>query len=706
MKDASLAKRTCVVIAMTDAIPAPPAVAMRLFQATSSARTSVDEVVAILAADPAMAARVVSLCRRCNRGVSGDVDTLERTVILLGFEEIRAAAISIEICGILDADSSSDFLVGLRRHAVLTASIARVAAERIPGLGDLEPSTGFLAGLLHDLGHLVLATAIPGPLERLAESATLLDAEFNDTLLRVIGIDGSMIGERIARRWDLPGFLHAVVTSAGRGPAAIGDTEHRRLELLVGFADAIARRCSPDSIGRRPGVGTIREYEAALGLDKVDLKTLLPDAVAMATASASLLGLEEGSFTQMCVERFGEARAGCDPCEEGLGSFEYVPTAGSHETSETAWFLARVAVADARIEVETAMLESARRVDPKALMRIAFRRSDQWIGSQPEEGMELGLSEDPSDWLRGAFADLNGDSSSHRFGVPMDGLMIGLCSRSAPEPELAAAWRSIHHQIQRYEQLELICEQKVAAARREVEASQRIATLDADATLAEISAGAAHEMNNPLAVISGRAQVLYGRSGDALVDSGIEEIVMQTRVLSGIVQGLHRHATGAVITAETTTSGRLLEKCVEAARSEISDKARVIVQGDETEVGLCVDVRRIAEIAIEAVRNASDDKEDVCICMRSSIDATDCRWSLLVEDDGLGFGHAALEHAFDPFFSQKTAGRRTGLGLAVVRRIAEAHGGSASVHNRVQGGGCLVVSLPILKPGRIDSNAA
>ena len=273
MKDASLAKRTCVVIAMTDAIPAPPAVAMRLFQATSSARTSVDEVVAILAADPAMAARVVSLCRRCNRGVSGDVDTLERTVILLGFEEIRAAAISVEICGVLGADSSSDFLVGLRRHAVLTASIARVAAERIPGLGDLEPSTGFLAGLLHDLGHLVLATAIPGPLERLAESATLLDAEFNDTLLRVIGIDGSMIGERIARRWDLPGFLHAVVTSAGRGPAAIGDTEHRRLELLVGFADAIARRCSPDSIGRRPGVGTIREYEAALGLDKVDLKT-------------------------------------------------------------------------------------------------------------------------------------------------------------------------------------------------------------------------------------------------------------------------------------------------------------------------------------------------------------------------------------------------------------------------------------------------
>jgi|GEM_PF-3324514 len=706
MNDASLAKRAHVVIAMTEAIPSPPAVAMRLFEATSSAHTSVDEVVAILAADPAMAARVVSLCRRCNRGVSGDVETLERTVILLGFEEIRAAAISAEICEVLGTDSSNNFLVGLRRHAVLTASIARVVAERIPGLGDLEPSTAFLGGLLHDLGHLLLATAIPEPLERLAESATLLDAEFNDTLLRVIGVDGAMVGDRIARRWNLPDFLHAVVSSAGRGPAAIGDTAHRRLELLVGFADAIARRCSPDSIGRHPSIETIREYEAALGLAKVDIETLLPEAVAMATGSASLLGLEAGLFTRMLFERFGDARAEFSRFGERHDSVKCVPAAPLNESSVTAWFLDLVAVADARIEVEIAMLESARRVDPKATMRIAFRRSEQWIGSQPGSSVELGLSDDPSDWLRGTGAELDGGLSSHMIGVPMDGLMIGLRSRSAPEPELAAAWQSIHHQVRRYEQLELICEQKVAAARREVEASQRIATLDADATLAEISAGAAHEMNNPLAVISGRAQILYGRSGDALVDSGIEEIAMQAKVLSGIVQGLHRHATGAVIKAETTTSGRLLEKCAEAARSEISENAQIIVQGDKTEVGLCVDVRRIAEIAIEAVRNASDDKEDVCICMRSSIDATDGRWSLLVEDDGLGFGQAALEHAFDPFFSQKTAGRRTGLGLAVVRRIAEAHGGSASVHNRVQGGGCLVVSLPILKPGRIDSNAA
>ena len=132
-------------------------------------------------------------------------------------------------------------------------------------------------------------------------------------------------------------------------------------------------------------------------------------------------------------------------------------------------------------------------------------------------------------------------------------------------------------------------------------------------------------------------------------------------MLSRIVRGLHRHATGAAITTGSTTSVRLLEACVEAARSEISEMARIVVQGDEREVELCVDVRRITEIAIEAVRNASEDKEDVCIRMRGSIDPLDRRWSLWFEDDGPGFGRAALEDVFDPFFSQKTAGRRTGL---------------------------------------------
>ncbi|MDG2020469.1 MAG: HDOD domain-containing protein [Phycisphaerales bacterium] len=706
MKDASLAERVRKVIGRIDAIPAPQAVALRLFEATSSARTSADEVVAILASDPALAVRVVSLCRRCNHGLSAEVDSLEQAVVLLGFEEIRAAVLSIEICGLLGTRELDGIAIGLRRHAVLTASIARIAAQRLPGLDDIEPSTAFLAGLLHDLGHLVLVTAIPEPMESLAESATLLDSDFNDTLRRVIGVDGDTVGARVARNWHLPGFLEAVVSSAGRGPAGIVDSEHRRLELLVGFADAVARRRGPESIGRRPGVGTIRAYEEALGCSNVDLDSWLPEAVEMATESASMLGLEVESFTRAILHASSERRHDLEGLSDRGDPVAAASPVNSSESAETAWFLNRVAAAESRVEVEAAMLDSALRSDPAASMRIAFRRGDRWIGSRAEGDANLDRTEDPAEWLKKTTGEGDEVPAIVILGVPEDGLMIGLGSKSPPGPSLVMAWKATHQQARRFERLEAAWEEALLAARQEVESARRIARLDADASLAEIAAGAAHEMNNPLTVISGRAQILCGRSGDSFVDAGIEEIAMQTKILSRIVRGLHQHATGAAIAIEATSSRRVLEACAEAARSKISEQARIVVQSEEREVGLCVDVRRIAEIAIEAVRNACEGKEDVCIRIRGSIDSLDGRWSLLVEDDGPGFGHAALEHAFDPFFSQKTAGRRTGLGLTVVRRIAEAHGGSALVHNRTEGGGCLVVSLPIQSPDEMTRTAA
>ena len=108
-----------------------------------------------------------------------------------------------------------------------------------------------------------------------------------------------------------------------------------------------------------------------------------------------------------------------------------------------------------------------------------------------------------------------------------------------------------------------------------------------------------------------------------------------------------------------------------------------------------MDVRRIVELIVEACRNALEAHEGARIRLRTSSDAVDGRWSLQVEDDGPGFGREALDHAFEPFFSLKPAGRRAGLGLAVVKRVVEAHGGTVAVRNLPDGGGCLMATFPI-----------
>ena len=73
------------------------------------------------------------------------------------------------------------------------------------------------------------------------------------------------------------------------------------------------------------------------------------------------------------------------------------------------------------------------------------------------------------------------------FGLPQDGLMIGLDSNSSPGPSLVAAWKWSHEHARRFERLESAGEEAVLAARQEIESARRIAKLDADATLAELS---------------------------------------------------------------------------------------------------------------------------------------------------------------------------------------------------------------------------
>ncbi len=707
MRDASLEDRAKAVITRIERLPTPSVVAVRLLQATQSTETAVRDVVGIVSQDPAMAARVLSLCRRCHRGLSVEVDSIERAVVLLGFDELRSAALSVELTGLLGRPQHDGVGVRLRRRAVLVASLARLAADRLPALDAIEPAAAFLAGLLHDLGHLALHAAIPDALERIAESATLGDADFDATLRRVVGIDGPLAGERVAMRWGLPLSLRRSI-----GPAGHDDATRRGggcgggggLERLVALADVVVRRHGLGAIGRRPTEAMAREIEAALGLDADALDAILPEAVEFASHSAELLGLHQEPSEAVLVRTLADANAELDRMRR-----RYVAAMERKNESSNAGpgdFLQSVDASEGQAAVRRAIVDDLRRRHRDVGVALAWRDDSGWWGGDDATQIPL-KDEDPRGWLRSRLGGARPEDAEAVtvLGGIDDELLVATALKVEVSGDVLAAWRSVISAACRIESLQGL-NAAVALVRRDVaEDVREDARRQAESAVAEIVAGAAHEMNNPLTVISGRAQLLRGRSADPLVADAVEEIVEAGRRLAGIVSGLHRHAVATRLRWTDLDGSTFVEQAAAAAQKQVRGLGRLDVIDEAGPVPLRIDVRRIVDVIVEACRKAREAHDGARIRIRTSSDAADGRWSVQVEDDGPGFGREALDHAFEPFFSLKPAGRRAGLGLAVVKRVIEAHGGTVVVANRPEGGGCLMVSLPI-RTREMDRNAA
>ncbi len=694
MRDASLEDRARAVIGRIERLPTPSVVAVRLLQATESTETAVRDVVGIVSQDPAMAARVLSLCRRCHRGLSVEVDSIERAVVLLGFDELRAAALSVELTGLLGEAGVEGVGARLRRRAVVVASLARLAADRVPMLDDIEPAAAFLAGLLHDLGHLALHAAIPEALERIADSATLGDTDFDATLRRVVGVDGPMAGEQVASRWGLPSALRRTIGPSGHDDGVTRGVA-QRLEKLIALADVVTRRHGIGVIGRRPSEGSARELETALGLSPDALDGVLPEAVELAGRSADLLGLNREPSEAMLVRTLSEANAELDRMRRRFVAASAVGE--RRRASSAAPFLDAVDATEGLAAVQAAIVADIRNRHPEARVGIAWRAFDRWQAVDHVGTPAIPLRE-PGVWLREQVAQMTSatDGAACRVvGGEGDELLIVIAPAIEIPPDVATAWRSLFMAARRIEELQSVADTTAMVRADEIDRLRTEARRTADSAVAEIVAGAAHEMNNPLTVISGRAQLLRGRSADPLIEDAIEEIVDAGRRLAGIVSGLHRHAVAVDLRATEIESSALVEQAAAAAQRLVRGLGPVDVADDAGPVRLCVDVRRIVEVVVEACRNALEAHEGARIRLRTSSDAVDGRWSLQVEDDGPGFGREALDHAFEPFFSLKPAGRRAGLGLAVVKRVVEAHGGTVAVRNLPDGGGCLMATFPI-----------
>ena len=215
--------------------------------------------------------------------------------------------------------------------------------------------------------------------------------------------------------------------------------------------------------------------------------------------------------------------------------------------------------------------------------------------------------------------------------------------------------------------------------------------------LAELAAGAAHELNNPLAVISGRAQLLAEAEQNQEKKQILQQIQQNANEASDIIEDLMSFAEPPSPRPTKTSVSQLIEEALQlASRKAKVENINAEIETPESSENLFIDsaqiVSSIANIICNAIESYGETPGPVKIGIQNA--ESDDFLKLSIEDYGGGMSRETLKKATQPFFSDKPAGRKRGMGLAYAARLIELNKGSLSITSE-QGKGTIVsIYLP------------
>src|SRR5688572_20210197 len=218
----------------------------------------------------------------------------------------------------------------------------------------------------------------------------------------------------------------------------------------------------------------------------------------------------------------------------------------------------------------------------------------------------------------------------------------------------------------------------------------------------ELAYGASHEINNPLANISARAQTLLRDERDPDRRRALEAINLQALRAHEMISDLMLFARPPRLELQPVDMLALVERVVARSRAEcerrgieiFSDagEARGSVRGDAVQL----------EVALTAlINNAAEaiGRQGVIEVQVDAIEAPQRSLRLTVSDNGPGLTPKVREHLFDPFYSGREAGRGLGFGLSKAWRIVTDHGGELRVQSNDGAGATFIIELPLEAAG-------
>ncbi len=247
-------------------------------------------------------------------------------------------------------------------------------------------------------------------------------------------------------------------------------------------------------------------------------------------------------------------------------------------------------------------------------------------------------------------------------------------------------------------------EQKVVERTKELqEAQEQLIQSEKLASIGQLAAGVAHELNNPISVMLGFSQAILRKlPEDDPLRKPLATIEREGLRCKGIIQNLLDFARRSKPSLQPTNVNEVLEAACALIEHQISLDNVVVTKGYDPHLPqVLADANQLQQVFVNIIINARDAMPQggtLRLITRSLGDEV----HIIFSDTGIGIPPENIKRIFDPFFTTKEVGQGTGLGLSVSYGIVEQHGGTIEVKSEVGVGTTFIVKLPVMQGKAVE----
>jgi putative nucleotidyltransferase with HDIG domain len=739
-----------LAICQLQSLSAMPETVGKFLSGLNQYQLSPSALTELIETDPAIAIQIMRHFRQ--RPNAEAPCSIRLAVEGLPLRQIRDAVLAVGIYSAKPEEQNRfAFRKELIRHSIAVGCCARQIAET--AVSDVDPDLAYLAGLLHDIGKLAIDQILPKSFVRILEIAKKQQDSTCDIERQNLGIDHTIIGKRLSERWQLPAeisvaiWLHHSDLVRQRQAENLPDV---KIAGVIQLADVLARQA---------GLGQSGSFDVPLMPQKLLESLSISDThIEQIRSAEGGFAAEFERKAGLIDSKTGDTYG--DFCDTVRQTAAQLADENQHLSKEK-WKLQTDAESLkfikeflAGINPETEVIEIARKFAVEFqrfyqagavclyLLPTAGQKSLPAVVVQNQAQNRLLLLQVPAG--NSAVPGSIAENFAVAQAADLDWLFEQIDVAFEPartkivpflsDGKIAAVLVFEMRQLVSDEQLREILEPIGTAAaavfaaasagqkqRYYAEQFAQVRTTETPQTetspptvkmptepqketilpfeaLTEMAAGAAHELNNPLVVISGRAELLAGAEQDEQKKKILVQISENARKISQIIDELMSFASPAGGQSRQVNLRQVIDKALQLAMQKAkmqSISAKIEIAEDAAEIFADPDqiTTAIANIICNATESYLTKTGPVKIAAQSTSSGKFVK--LAISDMGCGMDEQTVRRAALPFFSAKPAGRKRGMGLAIAKRLIELNGGTIEIASKPGEGTTINILLPV-----------